>query len=223
MCLFLSCKESKIQQDEIVHEEVSDTLFGVNPKEITFEPSLPYDTLLWTKLAEFHAVQIDMRYASEHNFMKEQIYECGECFLRPTVANQLSKVINDLQKDGYGLIIYDCYRPLPAQQKLWDIMPNAMYVTPPKKGSMHNRGHAVDVGLIKLSSGEILDMGTEFDYFGEEAHYAYEHLSDEIKRRRFVLRDRMKRHGFSGIRTEWWHFSYKKEPAKLSDWEWWCG
>ena len=154
--------------------------------------------------------------------MKEQIYDCGKCFLRPIVADHLLKVLSELEKDGYGLIIYDCYRPLPAQQKLWDIMPNAMYVTPPSKGSMHNRGHAVDVGLIDLESGKILDMGTEFDYFGEEAHYAYEHLPEEIIHRRFILRDRMKKHGFTGIRTEWWHFSYKKQPAALADWEWWC-
>ncbi len=165
---------------------------------------------------------MDLRYATEDNFMKEQIYACGKCFLRPLVADQLRKVSLDLKEEGYGIILYDCYRPLPAQQKLWDIMPNKNYVTPPSKGSMHNRGHAVDLGLFDLASGDIVDMGTAFDYFGEEAHYAYANLPEEIITRRFILRDRLKKRGFSGIRTEWWHFSYKQELSELADWEWWC-
>jgi D-alanyl-D-alanine dipeptidase len=196
--------------------------FGFKPKEKTFKALPDYDLAKWVELKNSKSVKVDMRYATSDNFMKEVIYPCGRCFLRPEVADSLENVIEKFRKLDLGIILYDCFRPLPAQQKLWDIMPNAMYVTPPWKGSMHNRGHAIDVGLIDLKTNQILDMGTSFDFFGKEAHYAFSGLPKEIIDRRVLLRTTMEKHGFSGIRTEWWHFSLKKNLMPLSDWEWLC-
>lgn len=208
--------------DSSTVESVDSLQVGFKPKEKEF-PNLPdYDTTAWTELVDSDKFLLDVRYATPNNFMKEVIYDCGRCFLRPNVANQLNKVAKELAKQNYGLILYDCYRPLPAQQKLWNIMPNASYVTPPKKGSMHNRGHAVDIGLIDLQTREILDMGTEFDYFGKKAHYTYQDHAPKVMKRRILLRKTMEKYGFSGIRTEWWHFSIKKHAAALSSWEWEC-
>ena len=134
----------------------------------------------------------------------------------------LRNAAQELQEKGYGIMVYDCYRPRPYQQKLWDIMPNAMYVTPPKKGSMHNRGHAIDMSLFDLKTGEMIDMGTDYDFFGPEAHYAFPNATKNVKRNRYILRSIMEKHGFVGIRTEWWHFSYKKALQPFSDWLWNC-
>lgn len=114
----------------------------------------------------------------------------------------------------------DCYRPRPIQQRLWNKMPNANYVTPPKKGSMHNRGLAVDLTIVDKNGAE-LDMGTPFDDFSEKAHYDYTKLSPKILENRKLLRQTMESVGFKGIRTEWWHFSFAA-TYPLSDWLWRC-
>lgn len=221
--LFLVCCNAPKREDIVVKElPAIEKKVGFTPKERVFEALPDYDTDLWTERLSDSTHLVDIRYATVDNFMKEIIYDCGRCFLRPAAADSLSKVVKSLESSGYGVILYDCYRPLPAQQKLWNMMPNAMYVTPPSKGSMHNRGHAVDVGLIDINTREVLDMGTEFDYFGKEAHFAYPGLEPEVSERRQLLRRTMEKYGFSGIRTEWWHFSLKKNVASLSDWEWEC-
>ena len=221
--LFLVCCKAPKGEDVAVKEElIIEKEVGFTPKERIFEALPDYDTDLWIEMISDSSNLVDIRYATVDNFMKEVIYDCGRCFLRPAVADSLSKVVQTLEGSGYGLVLYDCYRPLPAQQKLWDMMPNAMYVTPPSKGSMHNRGHAVDVGLIDMKTREILDMGTEFDYFGKQAHFAYSKLEPEVRERRQLLRSTMEKYGFSGIRTEWWHFSLKENIKELSDWEWEC-
>ena len=101
-------------------------------------------------------------------------------------------------------------------------MPDASYVTPPQKGSMHNRGHAIDLGLIDLDTGNLLEMGTDFDHFGPKAHYTFAKLPQKTIENRKLLRQIMEEQGFQGIRTEWWHFSYKNEIAPFSDWLWPC-
>lgn len=120
-----------------------------------------------------------------------------------------------------SLKLFDCYRPRPAQQKLWNIVPDARYVTPPNKGSMHNRGLAVDITLIDKDGNE-LEMGTEYDFFGQEAYTTNTALPKDILKNRKILTKLMNIHGMKGIRTEWWHFSLKSEKAPLDEWEWEC-
>lgn len=164
---------------------------------------------------------IDLRYATKNNFTKQKIYDCARCYLRPEVAENLLKAKEELQqKFGYSIKLFDCFRPRPYQQKLWDIVPDADYVTPPSKGSMHSKGLAVDLTLID-KNGDELDMGTPFDFFGKEAHYDYPH-TDAIKRNRWILKSTLEKFGFGGIRTEWWHFSYRKTAYPLDDWVWEC-
>ncbi len=162
-----------------------------------------------------------MRYATENNFVKEKMYNCGKCFLRPEVAVALVKAHKILQEKGYGIKVYDCYRPRPIQQKLWDKVPNPNYVTPPAKGSMHNRGAAVDLTIVD-NEGKELDMGTGFDYFGQKAHHTYTGHSEEINANRKLLKSTMEAVGFGAIRTEWWHYSYKKKSYPISDMIWDC-
>lgn len=180
-----------------------------------------YDTTQWTELMAENGYVIDMRYATTDNFVKEAIYPCARFFLRPEVAKALAEVRKSLLPQGYRLLLFDGYRPRPAQQKLWDKVPNPDYVAPPKEGSMHNRGVAIDLSLTDLNGKEI-DMGTTYDFFGPEAHRDYQNLPQQILDHRRALRMAMEANGFQSIRTEWWHFSFTRGSYPLDDWQWKC-
>ena len=166
-------------------------------------------------------IRQEIRYATANNFTKAVIYDCPACLLRPEVAEALVQVNQSLRKQGLYLKVFDCYRPGPYQQRLWDKVPNPDYVTPPAKGSMHSRGAAVDLTIVD-ATGKELNMGTEFDFFGVEAHTDNLNLPAEVLKNRNTLRDAMEATGFKGIRTEWWHFSYQKKQFPLSDYVWPC-
>ncbi len=167
-------------------------------------------------------IYTDLRYASTNNFVKEVMYECGRCYFRTEVAQALVKVHQDLKKQGYGgLKMFDCYRPRSVQYQLWKKVPNPQYVADPEKGSMHNRGSAVDLTVVDKNGNE-LNMGTEYDFFGKEAHYDYTKHPQEVIKNRQMLRAALKKQGFNGIRTEWWHFSYTRKSYDLSDFKWKC-
>ena len=182
-----------------------------------------YDTKKWTELISLDAsIKLDLRYATTNNFMKAQMYDCPRCFLRPEAAKAVAKAHKKLQEKGYGgLKMFDCYRPRPIQQKLWDKMPNDSYVTPPWKGSQHNRGLAVDLTIVDKNGNE-LDMGTPFDSFSKKAHYDCLDLPANVLANRKLLRGVLEEVGFAGIRTEWWHFSYQNAKYELADWVWKC-
>lgn len=180
-----------------------------------------YDTTMWTELTAEDGYVIDIKYATSDNFVKEVIYPCGRMFLRPAVATALAQVRKELLAKGYKLKLFDGYRPRPAQQKLWDKVPNRNYVAPPSEGSMHNRGVAIDLTLADPDEKEI-DMGTPYDFFGPEAHHDYTSHSKEILAHRLLLKSVMEAHGFQSIRTEWWHYSFTKRSYPLEEWLWSC-
>ena len=221
---FFSCRPTNVDTEEPVASTPvpTDTIIAAEEK-----PPLPvqvpdFDTTQWLELSRLDStLQIDLKYATTDNFVEEKMYECGRCFLRPEVAQAVVKVQGQLQLRGLGLKLLDCYRPRPIQQKLWEKVPNPSYVTPPKKGSMHNRGRAVDLTLVD-AAGQELDMGTPFDFFGPRAHHTFTDLPDSILQRRILLKDVMEDHGFRPIRTEWWHYYYSKPGHQLDDWLWDC-
>ncbi|MEM1217866.1 MAG: M15 family metallopeptidase [Bacteroidota bacterium] len=182
---------------------------------------IDYDTLQWQELRETASRILDFRYATENNFLKQAVYPCGRCFLRPAAAKALGEAEKYLEKQGLGLILYDCYRPRPVQFRMWEILPDKRYVSDPNKGSMHNRGLAVDLGLID-TQGKVLDMGTDFDYFGPEAWHEYRNLDTVILANRALLKTTMERYGFRPIRTEWWHYSYQGSGGGLDEFVWSC-
>ncbi len=100
-------------------------------------------------------------------------------------------------------------------------MPDINYVAHPSKGSMHNRGVAIDITIVDSLNRE-LDMGTEFDFFGKQAHYDYTKLPKEVLANRKFLRAKMEQYGFAGIRTEWWHFSHRAKTYPISNYRWSC-
>jgi len=189
-------------------------------KKATLAKKAPSENFVEIRLLD-STIRLDIRYATANNFTKAQIYDCARCFLRRETAEALVRVQKNLQRQGLGLKLFDCYRPSPYQQRLWDKVPDPDYVMPPKKGSMHSRGAAVDLTLVDARGNE-LDMGTPYDFFGPEAHYDYTKLSDHVLTNRRRLRRVLEAEGLRGIRTEWWHFSFQGKNYPLSDWVWPC-
>ncbi len=226
-CLFFQCTENKATDQsatEAPKAMPSDTV--VATKAVTLvepEPIAPdYDTTQWQEVNRLDpSIRLDLRYATDNNFVDEKMYDCGRCFLRPDVAIAVVDAHRFLQKQGLGLKMYDCYRPRPIQWKLWNKVPDARYVADPRKGSMHNRGMAVDLTIVD-SLGNELDMGTDFDFFGKEAYHNYRDHSAEIADNRALLLKTMEAHGFRPTSTEWWHYSYKPKTFNLDDWLWPC-
>lgn len=160
-------------------------------------------------------LQLEIRYATTNNFTQRQLYSQAKCLLRPSVAARLAKVEADLTKQKLGLKVYDCYRPLAVQKKLWSIVPNPDYVANPAQGSRHNRGSAVDLTLVD-PAGRELSMPSEFDDFSERAHVDYRGGSAPSRQHRAILQQAMKKQGFVPLATEWWHFDdpgWKRYPV----------
>lgn len=176
----------------------------------------------WTELTEADGFVIDIRYATENNFMKKKVYDCGRCLMKKEAAEALILLNQEMiRKYNFKLKLFDCYRPKDFQQKLWDIVPDINYVAHPSKGSMHSRGVAIDLTLVDSLNRE-LDMGTEFDFLGKAAHFSYTNLPPKVIANRKLLRAKMEQYGFAGIRTEWWHFSHNEKKYPLSNYRWPC-
>lgn len=154
-------------------------------------------------------IRIDIRYATTDNFMKEKLYPEARCLLLKEVAASLSRVQQALESQGLGLKIFDGYRPLSVQKKMWAKFPVEGYIANPAKGSNHNRGAAVDLTLVDLKTGAELPMPSAYDEFSERAHRDYMKASPDEIRNRQILQDAMEKEGFRGISTEWWHFDFK--------------
>jgi D-alanyl-D-alanine dipeptidase len=155
----------------------------------------------------------EIRYASTNNFIGEVLYDCPICLLRPEVATALLNANKYFCELGYRIKIYDCYRPLDVQKRMWEKVPRATYVANPYgKGSIHNKGAAVDITLETLE-GCYVEMGSDYDYFGRESHIDNLNFSEEILSNRKILIEVMKKCGFITVRTEWWHFSFRKNRS----------
>jgi len=147
---------------------------------------------------------IDIRYATADNFTGKKLYPVARCKLRRAVATRLARVAKVLRKQDRRLLIWDCYRPRSIQDQLWKLVPDERYVANPKKGSRHNRGAAVDVALVDRE-GKPVTLPTKFDEFSEAAHRDKALVGDSGAEAR-RLDAAMKREGFVGMPTEWWHF-----------------
>jgi D-alanyl-D-alanine dipeptidase len=129
----------------------------------------------------------------------------------------LVKVQQSLAGKGYRIKLYDCYRPLDIQKRMWKIMPDDRYVgNPYGNGSVHNKGAAVDLTLVD-AQGQELDMGTSFDHFGREAHHAYKNLAPQVLQNRKLLKQSMENGGFLPITSEWWHYFYKNNRYSIGN------
>lgn len=163
-----------------------------------------------------------MKYATNDNFLKSKVYDCGECYLRLKTVKALVKANKSFIKRGYRIKLFDCYRPLDVQKKMWAIVPNPNYVANPAKGSIHNRGGAVDLTLVD-ENGVELEMGTKFDHFGPESAHEYENFDKKILENRRLLKKIMLRKGFEAFDSEWWHYNLEGSKSdSVSNFTWKC-
>lgn len=152
-------------------------------------------------------IVVELKYATSGNFTGTVIYDFTDVYLRYSTVVKLMDVQADLREQGVKLKIWDGFRPLDAQQKLWNAKPDPKYVSNPQTGTnSHSRGNTLDVTLVD-KDGKELEMPTGFDDFTTFADRDYSDCTDAAARNATILQDAMTAHGFKGLETEWWHFT----------------
>ncbi|MBL0313350.1 MAG: hypothetical protein IPP78_11705 [Holophagaceae bacterium] len=155
-------------------------------------------------------LRLDIRYASKDNFLHAPVYSAAKAFLQRPVAQALVRVNRALLRSGFALRIHDAYRPWWVTKVFWEATPpaNHDYVADPAKGSVHNRGCAVDLDLVRLSDGAAAAMPSDYDEMSPRSHADYADGPAEARRNRDLLRASMEVEGFKVLKEEWWHFDY---------------
>lgn len=151
---------------------------------------------------------IDLRYAGSRNIAQRPLYPPDmPALVRASVARRLVRAQAYLRANHYGLKIWDAYRPPLAQMQLWQLSPHTSYVADPNdgRGSLHTWGVAVDATLVD-DHGEEVAMPTDFDSFTPAANLHYRGNEEPVRLHLRILQTAMRRGGFYGLRTEWWHF-----------------
>jgi len=156
-------------------------------------------------------IGLDVRYATANNFLHRPVYTEARAFLQREAAEALLRAHRALREKGYGLLVFDAYRPWSVTKLFWDLTPPAQrdFVANPRTGSKHNRGTAVDLTLYDLATGREAEMPSPYDEFSERAHPGYAGGSAAARERRDLLRAALEREGFTVEPNEWWHFNWK--------------
>src|SRR5687768_1012303 len=158
-----------------------------------------------------NTIKLDIRYATDNNFVGRAVYPEARAFLQKPAAKALLKVHKKLKKQGLGLVIFDGYRPWAITKLFWEVVPEdkRKFVADPAKGSKHNRGCAVDLSIYDLKTGALIEMPSEYDEFTERASPDYRGGTELQRSNRDKLRKLMEAEGFMVNPNEWWHFDYK--------------
>lgn len=235
--LFFSCQEkAPISTKPTKKQKLEDTTTYTNLTEPIKEDTISHlESLLITAgLVDIQKIDstiyIDIKYSTTDNFMEMDLYgDFAKAYLQPDVAEKLSKAQQFLKEEypDYSLLVYDGVRPRHVQQMMWDSLKlpfkeKTKFISNPKNGSIHNYGAAVDLTIID-EKGTPLDMATPYDFIGKLAYPRLEQtlltegkISQQQINNRALLRKAMKKAGFFGIQTEWWHFnSCTRNEAKL--------
>ena len=152
-----------------------------------------------------HGVELDLAYAGPDNFTGKPVYARYVCYLHSDAEKRFRRAIELAQAQGYGLKIFDAFRPSEAQWVLWNHTPDPDFLADPKRGSPHSRGVAVDLTLTH-PSGDDLEMGTPFDTFSPLSHHGNTDVSAEAQRNRSLLLGIMSAAGWDFYSKEWWHY-----------------
>ena len=156
------------------------------------------------------SIRLDMRYATEHNFVGRPVYRQARVFLQRPAAEAVTRAHRGLAARGYGLLVFDGYRPWSVTRLFWEVTPRHLreFVANPRQGSRHNRGCAVDLTLFDLATGREVEMPTPYDDFTEKAAQDYAGATPAQAADRAILREAMVKEGFLVFPSEWWHFDY---------------
>jgi zinc D-Ala-D-Ala dipeptidase len=154
-------------------------------------------------------IVLDIRYATKNNFTGEKVYLLARAYARKPVSEALKKAQSDFNQLGYGIKIYDAYRPYSATVRFFELMKgDTTYVASPYKGSRHNRGCAVDMTIVDLKTKQELIMPSDYDAMQKESWPTTPVLDPIVRKNRSTLISIMEKNGFKVYSTEWWHFDF---------------
>lgn len=156
-------------------------------------------------------LRLDVRYATANNFVGRPVYRQARVFLQRPAAQAVVRAHRGLAARGFGLLLFDGYRPWSVTRLFWDVTPAHLreFVADPRKGSRHNRGCAVDLTLFHLATGREAEMPTPYDDFTEKAAPDWPGATAAQAHHRALLRAAMEKEGFTVFPSEWWHFDYQ--------------
>ncbi len=156
-------------------------------------------------------VKLDIRYATTNNFLSTPFYKSAKAFMQKPAAEALTRVNKKLAEQGYGLLVYDGYRPWSVTKMFWDATPEKLrvFVADPSQGSRHNRGCAVDLTLYERKTGKPVEMVGGYDEMSDRSYADYLGGTSLQRYHRDLLRRAMQGEGFTVYEAEWWHFDYK--------------
>jgi D-alanyl-D-alanine dipeptidase len=156
-------------------------------------------------------LRLDIRYATSNNFLGRPVYPVAAAYLQRPAALALARAHARLAVTGYGIVVFDGYRPWSVTRLFWESVPPSQrdYVADPAKGSRHNRGCAVDCSLIDLHTGEPVDMTSAYDEPTVRAHADFAGGTPAQRHARDLLRAAMEAEGFTVLPNEWWHFDHQ--------------
>ena len=208
--LFCGCKKAPVETEAPTGETVP---AQTAPPE-TLPPAMIENTLPVPAPEDFVRVldyipsaRQELLYATDRNFTGQVIYDFTDAYLRYGTVKKLIAVSEDLAQLGLSLKIWDGFRPVSAQFRLWEVCPDPAFVANPQKGhSSHSRGSTVDITLVDTDGNE-LEMPTGFDDFSKKADRDYSDCTETAASHAELLEILMEKHGFRGYSAEWWHFS----------------
>jgi CubicO group peptidase (beta-lactamase class C family)/D-alanyl-D-alanine dipeptidase len=157
------------------------------------------------------SIKLDLRYAGTDNFLSTPLYTSAKAYMQRPAAAALALAHRKLGQHGYGLLIYDAYRPWHVTKMFWDATPEKdhIFVADPSQGSRHNRGCAVDLTLYDLKTGKAVPMVSGFDEFSDRAYPDYPGTTSLERWHRDLLRQTMEAEGFTVYEAEWWHYDFR--------------
>lgn len=231
-CLFCltECNIADVSTESGVTEWITPSTIPVDMEssETTMPKitTLPEETAVLIEPAEDEFVRVkayipdivvELRYASENNFVKQKIYNFSDAWLRYGTVKKLLLVQNELRQYGYGLKIWDGFRPVSAQFALWAVYPDPSYVANPHQGfSSHSCGNTVDITMVNSDGSEVV-MPTVFDDFSKLADRDYSDCGKASAENAAFLEMLMIKHGFTPYFNEWWHFTDTKAyPVEMN-------
>lgn len=196
--------------DSIEHTSPTPTITPIQTSHTTPSP-VPADDELVRVKDYIPDIITDLKYATTDNFTGVVIYDDGTAYLRYGTVKKLAAAQRELAEEGYSLLIWDAYRPVSAQYRLWEVCPNPVYVANPTNGfSKHSRGNTVDISLIR-TNGDPVEMPSCFDDFTSRADRDYSDVSQAAGENASYLEAVMTDAGFVGYSGEWWHYSDSTE------------
>ena len=155
-------------------------------------------------------IKLDLRYAAADNCFGQPLTDDKRAFLDVEAAAALNSVQLRLAPYGYGLLVWEAYRPWSVSKLAYDALPleNKNMLPAPEAGFSHNTGRSVDVSLYYLATGEPVEMISDFDEPSVRQYASFAGGTELQRYQRDLLRTHMQMAGFNASDVEWWHFDY---------------